>query len=109
MDKLNAAQIKDLLRFSPGWVLSEDGKSVAVTLRFASFSEAWSFMSQIALAAEAQDHHPQWSNTYRVVTIRLTTHEADGLTRRDFAMVKKIESILKGYATMPATLCKNQE
>ena len=54
--------------------------------RFADFRTAFAFMTRVALAAERADHHPEWSNVYNRVDVRLTTHDAGGLTGRDFAL-----------------------
>ncbi len=62
--------------------------------KFANFSEAWAFMSRVALIAEAMDHHPEWSNVYNRVDIRLTTHDAGGLTDLDRDMAKRIDSLV---------------
>jgi 4a-hydroxytetrahydrobiopterin dehydratase len=61
---------------------------------FANFIQAWGFMSQVALLAEAMDHHPEWSNVYGKVIINLTTHDAGGISRRDFELAHKINEIL---------------
>jgi 4a-hydroxytetrahydrobiopterin dehydratase len=60
---------------------------------FADFSEAWAFMSRVALLAERHDHHPDWSNVWNRVDIRLTTHDADGLTDKDYALARAIDEL----------------
>lgn len=60
---------------------------------FADFSEAWAFMSRVALLAERHDHHPDWSNVWNRVDIRLTTHDADGLTEKDYALARAIDKL----------------
>jgi 4a-hydroxytetrahydrobiopterin dehydratase len=79
-------QVREKLDALPGWTLSEDGRAITRQFRFADFRQAFAFMTQVALAAERADHHPEWSNVYNRVDIRLTTHDADGLTERDFAL-----------------------
>lgn len=71
-----------------------DGRD-ALTRRFdfRDFSEAFAFMTRVALAAEAMGHHPEWSNVYRTVTITLTTHDAGGLTDKDIALAAAIDRI----------------
>ena len=60
---------------------------------FPSFSAAWGFMSRVALLAEVQDHHPEWSNTYGRVLIVLSTHDADGLSERDVRLAQAIDKL----------------
>lgn len=66
-----------------GWTLEDGGKAIRRTFTFGSFAEAFAFMARVALAAEKMDHHPEWSNVYNRVSVRLTTHDAGGLTDRD--------------------------
>jgi 4a-hydroxytetrahydrobiopterin dehydratase len=61
---------------------------------FADFSEAWAFMSRVALLAEKSDHHPDWSNAWNKVTIELTSHDAGGLTDRDGTLAEAINALL---------------
>lgn len=73
----------------PGWFFRNNG--IEKEFLFQDFTEAWAFMSRVALLAERMDHHPDWSNVYRTVRIRLSTHEAGGVTDKDFALAKAIE------------------
>jgi 4a-hydroxytetrahydrobiopterin dehydratase len=73
-----------------GWVLAGDGLSISRAFKFADFNEAFGFMTQVALVAEKADHHPEWSNVYNRVEIKLTTHDAGGLTAKDFELAKAI-------------------
>ena len=57
------------------------------------FAEAFGFMTRVALAAEKADHHPEWSNVYNKVEIVLSTHDAGGLSEKDVALAKVIDSI----------------
>lgn len=63
-------------------------------LTFADFSEAFGFMTRVALAAEKADHHPDWSNSWNTVTIDLVSHDASGLTERDVALAEAIGDLL---------------
>ncbi|WP_420393790.1 4a-hydroxytetrahydrobiopterin dehydratase [Acuticoccus sp.] len=81
-----------------GWTLVEDGRAIQRSLRFADFGAAFAFMTRVALAAERMDHHPDWSNVYNRVTIRLTTHDAGGLTDRDVALARSIDEAAEGAA-----------
>ena len=78
----------------PEWGLRGDGLAIEREFRFKTFSEAWAFMSRVALLAEKHDHHPEWSNVYNRVAITLTTHDAGGLSERDAAMARAIDRLL---------------
>ena len=64
---------------------------------FRDFRQAFAFMAEVALLAEKADHHPEWSNVYNKVSIKLTTHDADGLTAKDLELAKQIDSALADY------------
>jgi 4a-hydroxytetrahydrobiopterin dehydratase len=89
--KLADTQINARLVGARGWTLSADRLAIAKSFRFADFNAAFGFMTRVALAAEKADHHPEWSNVYNKVEIRLTTHDAGGLTAKDFALAAEIE------------------
>lgn len=94
--ELDAAEIKQLLADHPAWELAREGKAMTRTFQFADFSQAWGFMSRVALLAEAQDHHPEWFNVYARVEITLTTHDAGstgGLSERDARLARSIDAI----------------
>ncbi|GAB5375623.1 MAG: 4a-hydroxytetrahydrobiopterin dehydratase [Acuticoccus sp.] len=75
----------------PDWTLEEGGRAITRDYRFADFSRAFAFMTQVAMAAEKLDHHPEWSNVYGRVSVRLTTHATGGLTDRDIALARLME------------------
>ena len=77
----------------PGWTQVPGRDAIERSWRFADFSAAWGFMSRVALLAEAQDHHPEWSNVYGRVTIVLTTHDAGGLSARDLRLAQAISAL----------------
>lgn len=83
------AALKDL----KGWALRADGKAISRELTFANFNEAFGFMTRVALLADKQDHHPEWSNVYNRVAITLTTHDAGGLSQRDIALARAIDAM----------------
>ncbi len=87
-EKLSADQIDQALSRLKGWSL-RDGK-LHRTFEFADFSTAWGFMSQVALAAESMNHHPDWSNVYNTVRIDLQSHDVQGLTDRDIRLAERI-------------------
>ena len=92
--ELTQAEREILSATLPRWSLSRNGKAIERRFTFADFSEAFAFMTRVALLAESQDHHPEWSNVYNRVEITLTTHDAEGLSQRDVAMAKVIDALL---------------
>ena len=94
IDKLDQTARAALLADHPDWSLDPDRDAITRTFRFADFSAAFAFMTRVAMLAEVQDHHPEWSNVYNRVTIALTTHDADGLSARDVAMAAAIDALL---------------
>ena len=79
-----------------GWTLADDRTSLARSFRFRDFGEAFGWMTRVALAAEKLDHHPDWSNSYRTVEVRLSTHSAGGLTELDIALATKMNAFAEG-------------
>jgi len=92
--KLDATARSTALTTLKAWSYDESGDCIARTFSFKNFSEAFAFMTRVALAAEAADHHPDWSNSYNKVTIALSTHSAGGLTERDIALATKIDKLV---------------
>jgi 4a-hydroxytetrahydrobiopterin dehydratase len=95
--KLDDAEIERRLRDLPHWVLS--GGKLHREYRFADFVSAFGFMASVALAAEAMNHHPEWSNVYSTVRVDLVTHDAGGITAHDFALAARIEQLAQAHAT----------
>ena len=89
--KLQEHEITASLQGVRGWSIA-DGK-LSQTFVFPRFVEAFGFMASVATVAEKQEHHPEWSNVYNEVDIRLTTHEAGGITENDFALARSIDEI----------------
>ena len=92
-EKLDAAGRASLARDLPAWTTVEGRDAITRTFHFADFNQAWGFMCRVALLAEKQDHHPEWSNVWNRVTITLTTHDAGGLSARDVALAKGIDGV----------------
>ncbi len=92
--KLTETEVAALLAEFPDWTLREDGKALVRTFRFKDFNAAFGFMTRVALYADKHDHHPEWFNVYNRVEVTLTTHDADGLSARDAAMVRAIAGML---------------
>ncbi|KAA9007107.1 4a-hydroxytetrahydrobiopterin dehydratase [Histidinibacterium aquaticum] len=79
-----------------GWTLSDDGTALERTFTFKNFVEAWGFMSRCAIWAEKLNHHPEWSNVFKTVNVRLTTHDTGGLTDLDAKLARKMDDLSKG-------------
>jgi 4a-hydroxytetrahydrobiopterin dehydratase len=95
-EKLTDAAIEQALAALPGWALAGDGLSISRTFVFKNFSEAFGFMTRAALAAEKLDHHPEWSNVYKTVEVKLNTHDAGGLTELDFELARRMSRYAGG-------------
>jgi 4a-hydroxytetrahydrobiopterin dehydratase len=95
-EKLDEAAIRQALAGLEGWTLAADGASINRTFVFRNFSEAFAFMTRTALAAEKLDHHPDWSNVYKTVEVKLNTHDAGGLTALDFDLAGKMNRFAAG-------------
>ena len=86
---LSAAELERSLAALPRWRV--ENKALARDYVFGDFVEAFSFMTACALRIQEMDHHPEWSNVYNKVAIRLTTHDAGGVTARDAELAAKLE------------------
>ena len=76
-----------------GWTKSADGKALEKSFRFKDFSEAFAFLTRVAMHAEKVDHHPEFTNMWNRVDFRLTTHDADGVTDRDVKLAEMIDRL----------------
>ena len=76
-----------------GWAMSADGLALEKSVRFADFSEAFAFLTRVALHAEKVDHHPEFTSAWNRVDFRLTSHDAGGLTDRDIALAVEIDRL----------------
>lgn len=90
--KLTEAEVSEALATLPEWALRQDGLAITRKLAFGDFAEAFGFMTRIAILAEKADHHPEWFNVYNRVEITLTTHDANGLSKRDIALAAQIDA-----------------
>ncbi len=77
------------LVFLEGWAFQKDG--IEKDFLFRDFVDAFSFMTRVAMEAERMNHHPEWTNVWNKVHMRLSTHEAGGLTDKDFQLAEVIE------------------
>lgn len=95
-----------------GWKAAPDQDAIRKIWKFRSFSEAWGFMTRVALAAERANHHPEWSNRYNIVDVTLTTHDVKGLTSLDIELAKKLDrfapeaTIVKDHGQPVLCLCE---
>ena len=76
-----------------GWALEDGGKALVRTFRFADFSEAFGFLTRVALHAEKADHHPEFTSVWNRVDFRLTSHDAGGVTERDVKLAEAINRL----------------
>ncbi len=79
----------------PDWKQTRRRSAIFKRFTWQDFSEAWGFMSRVALVAERMKHHPEWVNVWNKVDITLSTHDAGGLSERDFKLAAEIEQIAK--------------
>jgi 4a-hydroxytetrahydrobiopterin dehydratase len=89
--RLDADEIARRLAQLPGWVVA-DGK-LHRAYQFADFVEAFGFMASVALIAERMNHHPEWQNVWNAVRVDLTTHDAGGITAKDFDLAAAMERL----------------
>ena len=94
VEKLSDEERKSWLDALDGWEMAADRDAIERTFKFKDFSEAWAFMSRVALIAEKRDHHPEWFNVYNKVDVTLTTHDAGGLSLKDMKMAKAVGALL---------------
>jgi len=76
-----------------GWTRSADGKALQKSFRFADFSEAFAFLTRVAMHAEKVDHHPEFTSVWNRVDFRLTSHDAAAVTERDVALARAIDGL----------------
>jgi 4a-hydroxytetrahydrobiopterin dehydratase len=94
VQKLAQGELDDALAGLEGWTFDEKVEAIGRQFRFRNFSEAFAFMTRVALIAEAMGHHPDWSNTYDKVSIALSTHDAGGVTKKDVQLAEKIGKLV---------------
>lgn len=90
--QLTPAERDEALAALPDWSHDHERDALCRRFTFSDFATAWGFMTHVALLAEKADHHPEWSNVYNRVDILLTTHDAGGLSTRDVALARAIDS-----------------
>jgi len=93
VDLLSATERHTALQRLPGWSETAGREAIGRSFVFKDFSEAFGFMTRVALAAEKADHHPEWRNVYKTVEVVLTTHDAGGVTGRDIDLARAMNAI----------------
>jgi 4a-hydroxytetrahydrobiopterin dehydratase len=101
ISRLTAAERAAALRALPLWryeaAAGAAPEGLRRGLRFRDFAACWAFMSRVALLAERAQHHPEWSNVYGALDVRLSTHDAGGLSRRDVALAEQIDAAAEAH------------
>lgn len=87
------------LRDLAGWQMCDEREAIKKTFRFRDFSEAFGFMTRVALAAERLNHHPEWFNVYRTVDVTLSTHDVGGLSHLDLELAAEMDRIAGSIST----------
>jgi 4a-hydroxytetrahydrobiopterin dehydratase len=93
VEKLTGTARRAALHELHGWAEVEDRDAIRKTFHFGNFSEAWGFLSRVALLAEKLDHHPEIINIYNRVELILSTHDVEGLSDRDIKLAHGVESV----------------
>jgi 4a-hydroxytetrahydrobiopterin dehydratase len=93
MTKLEGAARKAALTAVPEWREVDGRDAIARKFVFKDFNQAFGFMTRAALVAEKMDHHPEWFNVYKTVEVTLSTHDAGGLTVKDIALARAMDSL----------------
>lgn len=94
VEQLSQTERDDALEGLPEWDHDDARDAITRSFTFDDFSQAFAFMTQVALLAEKADHHPEWSNVWNRVDILLTTHDAGGLSGRDIEMAQAIDALV---------------
>lgn len=95
-ERLVGAERRAALEALQGWREVEGRDAITRSFRFRDFSEAWAFMSRVALLAEKLDHHPEWTNVWNRVDVVLSTHSLDGLSTLDLALAMEMDRLAAG-------------
>ncbi|MCH4894882.1 MULTISPECIES: 4a-hydroxytetrahydrobiopterin dehydratase [unclassified Sphingomonas] len=94
IEQLSETERAEALDGLPDWDYDDARAAIVRQFTFDNFSEAFAFMTQVALLAEKADHHPEWSNVWNRVEIALTTHDAGGLSPRDIELAQAIDALV---------------
>ncbi len=89
--KATSAEIDNFLQYHTHWTTAAG--MLQRTFTFRNFREAFGFMTEVVLFAECTNHHPEWGNVYNRITVQLITHDAGGITQKDFDLAHQMDSI----------------
>ena len=92
-EKLEGAVRASAIAELDGWQEVDGRDAISKSFQFKDFSEAFGWMTRVAMVAEKADHHPEWFNVYRTVDVTLSTHDAGGLTEKDTALAKQMDRL----------------
>ncbi len=96
MAKVNESQdIESFLKKNRGWGRVKGRSAIQKTFEFENFNAAFGFMTRVAMVAEQMNHHPEWFNVYNRVEVTLSTHDAGGVTEKDFKLAAKMEKFFR--------------
>ena len=95
MKKLSKTEVTNKLKKLSGWKLVKGRNAISKTFKFKNFTEAFGWMTSMALYAEKKDHHPEWFNVYSTVEVTLSTHDAGGVTNLDVDMAREMNRTSK--------------
>ncbi|MCV0401268.1 MAG: 4a-hydroxytetrahydrobiopterin dehydratase [Nitrosopumilus sp.] len=91
MMRLSQSDIEEEIKNLPGWSIVNE--KLHKEFEFASFNQAFGFMTRAAMEIEKMNHHPEWFNVYNRITVELTTHDAGGITKNDVNLAKILDSL----------------
>ncbi len=94
MEKSTEQAVQEFLDQNSQWSLQDN--KLRKEYKFKSFTQAFGFMSMVAVVAEKTNHHPEWFNVYNRVVVDLTTHEANGISERDFKLAITMDELAEG-------------
>ncbi len=95
MERATPAERKKAMADLKDWSLHPDRDALCRTFTFEDFNQAFGFMARAALKAEQMNHHPEWFNVYNRVEVTLVTHEADGVTEKDFELAAFMDGVFQ--------------
>ncbi|HKH87885.1 MAG TPA: 4a-hydroxytetrahydrobiopterin dehydratase [Acidimicrobiales bacterium] len=90
---LGGDELRDAVAELDGWVIEKGERAITKSFSFADFTEAFAFMTAVALRAEKMNHHPEWSNVYAKVDVRLASHDSGGVTERDLRLADFMDHV----------------